>query len=94
MNGSGLQVPDCSGISLVFNIESWVLFPGISGRFTQLLRRILRRLPTNGSDEVVVGQLKVMLGRDKLTVAHPSRDDMQREVLGKFCLACAAQVLE
>ncbi|MCO6043644.1 hypothetical protein NG895_06970 [Aeoliella sp. ICT_H6.2] len=54
----------------------------------RLLRRILRRLV------VLVGHLQVVLRRDRLRVAHPFTDHVDRELFGEFSLARAPQVVE
>ena len=66
----------------------------------RLLRRFLRHLcpdPIQPGDrplEMLIGDLKVMLSRDRLTVPDPLADDVNREGVGEFRLTGAAEVLK
>jgi hypothetical protein len=60
-----------------------------------MARRIARRLAGAGRAlEVLVGQLEVMLGGDRLAVAHPLANDVHREFFGQLGFARAPHVLK
>ena len=53
-----------------------------------MLRRLLRR--AYGSFEVLIGDLKVVLGRDRLRIAEPRADDVGGELFHQLRFAGAA----
>ncbi len=64
--------------------------------YVQLLHLILHRFRPGSSRtlEMFVGDLKVMLGRYRLTVTYPNADNMQGKLLSQFRLTGAAKILK
>ncbi|ODA36726.1 hypothetical protein A6X21_15395 [Planctopirus hydrillae] len=63
-------------------------------RLHRFLHHFLHRFGERGAFKVFIGHLQVMPLGNLLAVPQPFRDDMQREVLAKFCLAGRPQILE
>ncbi len=68
----------------------------ISGAFERLLHRFLQRFFRDAGSpfEMLAGDLQVMLLGNRLRIADPLADGLQRELFGQFGLARRSQVLE